>query len=384
MMARKLISLCFHALVHLLSYTVPKTKRIWVYGEWFGNTFVDNSSYAYRAQPRKSIKKVWITKNRTIVNELRRKGLHVYYAYSFRGIWCQLRAKVFFCTVNSRDFCFSCLTRRNIIFQIWHGLPLKKIGFDVKGRSFVQLCIDHARACLTDHYAFVVSPSSHFDEFFRSAFLISPRRILRSGYPRCDALLHSNNDVDDIRTKLRVRTSRLAFYLPTHRKEGAAPEILQGLIADMQSLEATCEKLDLTIVIKPHFYEKGPFGCARNGLVRVVETLPVELYRALAISDCLISDYSSVSLDYAITGRPLIFFVPDMDDYLENDRDSYMDLKAVLKGAPRDREGLKHALTEAFSEGYVSPRLWDISGPQNGSFSDDLQVAAERLVFGGN
>jgi CDP-glycerol glycerophosphotransferase (TagB/SpsB family) len=34
----------------------------------------------------------------------------------------------------------------------------------------------------------------------------------------------------------------------------------------------------------------------------------------------LISDYSSVVFDYMLTEKPVIFFVPDLDEYLQNSR----------------------------------------------------------------
>ena len=46
----------------------------------------------------------------------------------------------------------------------------------------------------------------------------------------------------------------------------------------------------------------------------------------------MVTDYSSVMFDYSVTGRPMIFFVPDMDDYRDSLRGVYFDLSEVAPG----------------------------------------------------
>lgn len=44
------------------------------------------------------------------------------------------------------------------------------------------------------------------------------------------------------------------------------------------------------------------------------------------IADVLITDYSSVMFDYVNTGRPMLFFTWDLDDYRDRVRGLYFDL----------------------------------------------------------
>ena len=54
-----------------------------------------------------------------------------------------------------------------------------------------------------------------------------------------------------------------------------------------------------------------------------------ELY---VLSDILITDYSSVFFDYAHSRRPILFFVPDLNHYIENVRGLYLNMEKELPG----------------------------------------------------
>ena len=52
----------------------------------------------------------------------------------------------------------------------------------------------------------------------------------------------------------------------------------------------------------------------------------------MLISDILITDYSSIMIEYAILNRPIIFFTYDLDSYLANERGFYYDFKTTVPG----------------------------------------------------
>jgi CDP-glycerol glycerophosphotransferase (TagB/SpsB family) len=54
-----------------------------------------------------------------------------------------------------------------------------------------------------------------------------------------------------------------------------------------------------------------------------------DLYLA---SDALITDYSSVMFDFSVTGRPMMFFVPDIEEYRGELRGVYFDLEDAAPG----------------------------------------------------
>jgi CDP-glycerol glycerophosphotransferase (TagB/SpsB family) len=62
-----------------------------------------------------------------------------------------------------------------------------------------------------------------------------------------------------------------------------------------------------------------------------VTTYP-EINDLFAVADVAITDYSSIMFDYSVTGKPMLFFVPDLDDYRERRRGVYFDLGESAPG----------------------------------------------------
>ena len=52
----------------------------------------------------------------------------------------------------------------------------------------------------------------------------------------------------------------------------------------------------------------------------------------MLIADVLVTDYSSVMFDFANTGRPMVFYTYDYDDYVRDERGTYVDLPDVAPG----------------------------------------------------
>ena len=52
----------------------------------------------------------------------------------------------------------------------------------------------------------------------------------------------------------------------------------------------------------------------------------------LLLSDILITDYSSIMIEFGLLNKPIIFFAYDLDNYLSNERGFYLDYKKDLPG----------------------------------------------------
>src|SRR3712207_1135449 len=90
--------------ISYLSMLSIRSKKIFVFGAWQGNTFSDNPKYLYlQAHKDKSLKAIWITRNPEVFNKLKEKGLEVYLHNSIAGIYYQLRAAVYFTCMSKQD-----------------------------------------------------------------------------------------------------------------------------------------------------------------------------------------------------------------------------------------------------------------------------------------
>lgn len=337
----KTLTFVLSPLLFLTSWLWPKNSNIWLYGAWFGKDYRDNSKalfeYAIRNDltSKYPIQHIWIYKDKKLGNFLRKKSLPCEYAYSLKGISLQLRAKVFITCVNSSDFIPFLLTPKNYFVQLWHGSPMKKIGMDSRVKNSLRFFIDKIRFKTIDRYSLIVSPAKTFDLLYASAFSASNKVIERAGYPRNDDLFISTNERASIRNSLNIPEDEiLLVYMPTHRKEGADKNnsILKPEILKLQSFDEKLDEAKITIMVKPHFYEKHLLASIKDSKkVKIIYDLPVDLYRFLGATDGLITDYSSVFYDYELLKKPIFIYPFDIEDYLKNDRGMYFEFKNIYQ-----------------------------------------------------
>ncbi len=65
------------------------------------------------------------------------------------------------------------------------------------------------------------------------------------------------------------------------------------------------------ILLRGHRFHAS--GRSRPGVVDVTDH--PEINELILASDVAVLDYSSLRFDYALTGRPMVFLVPDLEDY---------------------------------------------------------------------
>jgi len=217
--------------------------------------------------------------------------------------------------------------------QTWHGTPLKRIGFDNDRWKQNPRGLDHMARDFAK-WDFLVSQSPFSTEIFRRAFRFDGE-ILETGYPRNDILNSPEADA----TRARVREAlgieegvRAVLYAPTWRDnvidEGGALRF--SLALDAERLQAALGASH-HLLLRLH-YLLGRASASAGAFVSDVSAHPDirELYLA---ADVLITDYSSAMFDFAVTGKPLLLFPYDLDEYRDSVRGFYFDLEAEAPGA---------------------------------------------------
>jgi CDP-glycerol glycerophosphotransferase len=217
--------------------------------------------------------------------------------------------------------------RRTVWLQTWHGTPLKRIAFDV-----VRDLSDEARRFMTEEvgkWDYLLSPNAFSTEIFRSAFRFDGQ-ILETGYPRNDLLSSPERERlrSEVRTRLGIEDGRTAvLYAPTWR-DGASS--VEPLPMDIPAL-ADAFARDHILLVRLHRGTPTDEDILRHPFIVNVTQYPDirDLYLA---ADVLVTDYSSVMFDFAITGKPMIFYTYDLDEYRDRTRGFYFDLEAEAPG----------------------------------------------------
>lgn len=332
----KIIITIFSPLIFLLSILFPKKKSLWLFGAWFGNQYADNSKYLfeYVNKNHKDINAIWVYKNKDLQSIIEEHNYKSVYAYSLKGLYLQLRSKVFVSSINSNDFIPFLITFKNYYVQLWHGSPIKNIGLDIYPQNSFQYLKNKLRFSTIDNYNLIISPSSIFDKIFSTAFSSKKDRFFRGVYPRNIGLLDTSKK-QTIKDALHIQSKYFYMYLPTHRGEGKIfnkdTHPVVNIIPSLIKYNDLLKEHDITILIKPHYYEKELFSAIEScsNIKAMFDLSGYDLYDCLAVSDGLISDYSSVVFDFEITGKPIIYFPFDIEMYKQEDRNLYFDFDFV-------------------------------------------------------
>ncbi len=221
------------------------------------------------------------------------------------------------------------VTDKIIRVETWHGTPLKRIGGEENQNSFGVNPEDYKGKI--DSYAIRCAQSEFDREIFARVFHATKESILLSDLPRNDSLLkYTQADIISIRFSLNIdSTKKVILYTPTYR-EYLQNEKRQNFIAPPINFDRWKEELgkNYVLLVRAHYAISAAMNIIDNDFVK-----DVSHYRSIndlyAISDLMISDYSSTYFDYAILDRPMFCFAYDRQEY-EEKRGLYLDLSEAL------------------------------------------------------
>jgi len=224
------------------------------------------------------------------------------------------------------------------VLQTWHGTPLKRLALDRRGvrrlRANVAALLEKAR------WNIMLAQNEFSASVFRAAYAFRGP-IWQEGYPRDDVLrdvedvdrIETRDDADAVPTASAVRsrlgidaTSTVVLYAPTWRDD--RPGNVDHV--DAQSL-ATRLGPRFTVLVRGHSRTlRAGAGLDGHGVVDVSRYPDIsELFLA---ADALVTDYSSVMFDFSVTGKPILFYVPDLADYRDRLRGFTFDLLPIAPG----------------------------------------------------
>mgnify|MGYP002737740138 CR=1 FL=1 len=246
---------------------------------------------------------------------------------SLKGFYFLLRSKVVFFTHGTYFFIGNSFGQR-VFVNLWHGMPIKKIAYmDGRERHQVPYC-DYS-----------ISTSCYFRTIIAQSFGISEERVLNYGLPRNDLFLEHNGvaelrpDKSNIRNTLELSSQdKIVVWLPTYRVSGVG-EIRQDSSSSsfldevpenfLEKLSGVAKDRGFSVLIKLHPLDHlNKTLSAMQGFekVRLFSSddwarLDIELYELLSVSDMLISDVSSVIVDYMLTGRKIAIVHSSVERY---------------------------------------------------------------------
>jgi hypothetical protein len=316
----------------------------WIFGADYGNSYREGSKYLleYMLKNHPEFNCTYITRNKDVKEELDSKGIPCELNFSLRGIVKVAQAGVVFTSHTPADILFVYKKRKRRYFYLVHGQPYKiamqalnkdywkKVG-KIRAGHF-NVVIDNIRSKIMSFFnngigfsdvEFMSATSEFLQPLMSNDFGGRvPVKVL--GMPRSDAFFQperfeNEKWIEGLDGKLIVS------YLPTHRKYGKG-DLSPIPFINRPEIQEWMRNNNIVLLVKQHPNMIPKLNDVNNNDVIIdITKLGIEAQVCLYHSDVLISDYSSVWIDYLLLKRPTLFYL--YDDFNEDDSGTYFNVK---------------------------------------------------------
>ncbi|MBP2437793.1 CDP-glycerol glycerophosphotransferase family protein [Microbacterium amylolyticum] len=325
--AAKLARIPLYGAGRLVTLLLPRGER-WVFG--CGAGIADGALEIWRLAREQGVDAVWLTSSDEEAREAEERGMPHTRKMSWRGFWATARARVAVVTHGFGDVNPYGVTGA-FVAQLWHGIPLKRIGLDapemvrsafLPGSAVVRRVIAWMYRRAAQRIG-AIPVASHFVRGrFESAFGIADSAIVVTGEPRVDALSRGSDRERETRAReilLRhlphVGDRRLVLYAPTWRDGDPDPGVPTP--SEWREISELAEQHDVTFVIRSHRLGEGNYrpGIDTDRVALLGADVLADITPALPAFHALITDYSSLVYDATLVPLPALFLAPDLEQY---------------------------------------------------------------------
>ena len=293
----------------------------WIFSSVDNNYFNYNSKYLfeYILEHEKQIKPYFV-----INDDAERERLNKQYGAEYfietktnEGILKVLNAGVWFTSAGLPVYGTN-LKKDRLIINLWHGVPLKKIALMENHVSFLSRL--YFKYLFSHNYTHVLTTSTKLIEIMKKSFAIEEQIIKVWGQPRNDVIF-KKQDRDQYLERILGKLPQydtVMLYAPTYREESETQLFpFEGF--SQHTFEQYLEENKILCLIRTHISERGLNRVQPSSYIRIVNADIVEdATEILNLVDLLITDYSSIYIDYLLTERPVLFLPYDKEAYFQN------------------------------------------------------------------
>ncbi|MFB8387120.1 CDP-glycerol glycerophosphotransferase family protein [Microbacterium sp. NPDC055910] len=328
--AQKLAALPLYAAGRLATLLIPRARDEWVFGCAAG--IGDGALALWQTASGGDHRMRWLVASQREARDAAARGIPHVRKNSLRGFWRTARAGVVVVTHGFGDVNRYAVSGAFVV-QLWHGIPLKRIGLDspetLRVPTVLRPVAGVARRALgamfrgaAQRIRLLPAASHVVRGRLESAFALGDDRIPVTGEPRVDVL--SQGTADERRAAARacvselvgdIASSRLVLYAPTWRDGAVDPAIPSA--EQWRVLVDALGEHDAVLLVRSHPLGAGeyapPFTTDR---VRAIGSdLVPDVTPLLPGLDALVTDYSSLVFDAALVPLPVVYLAPDLAEY---------------------------------------------------------------------
>ena len=295
-------------------------SHIWLFSSTDNSHYNYNSRYLfeYVKENLPEITPLFVINDPELRNSLSSKYGKQYFieTENIQGIRQALSAGVWFTSAGLPAYGTG-LHKKRLIINLWHGVPLKKIALlDPNLKKAARI---YFKKIFSENYTCILTTSHELIPLMARSFAVSEDKIKVWGQPRNDGLFQKN-DCREILGQLfpdLPEYTKTVLYAPTFRDYGQV-QLFPFKDFDQKQLEAFLDEKNMLLFIRTHVAEQGSAAPYLGKRIRFLGNEQADdVTGILNIFDCLITDYSSIYIDYLLTDKPMIFLPYDRQQYLD-------------------------------------------------------------------
>jgi len=307
----------------LLSFLIPKDKYLIIFWCRKWTSIIWNPKIFYRYLKYKhpwKYKLYFYDKNRVNTDAL----IHVYWNNLLK-YWKILRAQYIIIDNCSFDVWMNGVLVWNFnTIQTRHWEAIKWIWFlstqYLKRRSKIVLFFEKLEY---KNYKYILSnpaTTKIFSWVFNKA-----QNVIGIWLPRNDLLLHANilNLVKNKTVETQIinwkkEFKKVILLAPTFRETDSSDYFTQE---EAENLNKVLERSNFLVIIKTHPNETRKFLHKKySNLINITKIHNFDATDFTPFVDMVMTDYSSIYIDFLLTWKPVIFYQKDLDDYINKER----------------------------------------------------------------
>ena len=211
-----------------------------------------------------------------------------------------------------------------LYINIWHGTPHKKLGLAKNAKGKHKNGIQQSNFIDADYLLYPNDyTKKHMLESYKVAELM-PGKVLKLGYPRTGGMLEAaQSDQTELRKMLAPNGEHIYAYMPTWKDYLKVDQVVAESKELLDYLDANLRE-DQILYVNLHHRVSDSLDYSQFKRIRQFPPT-VDSYKLLALTDALITDYSSVFYDYLALRRQIVLYCADYELYRKK-RGTYMDL----------------------------------------------------------
>jgi len=308
--------------------TTPVVRRTVMYESFSGNGMLDNPEAIFRhllTQPDMAdLEHIWV-----LDDPEKHPEVLAEFAGNPKVRFVKILSDAYFKALATSEYLINNATfpqelakrSEQTYLNTWHGIPLKYMGFDMPGGGPSSRNI--TRNFLNADFM-IGACEFMTDTMYRRAYRmqgIYRGAVIEEGHPRTDRQVEAVKDPEPVLRLLeergvRVDGRKVVLFAPTWRGDSFQdPRVNAGqLLATVKDLQKSLDPAEHVVLLKVH---QVVYDAVRQRVGECDFLVPnsVPTNQTLAVADLLVTDYSSIFFDYLATGRPVVHYVPDLDDY---------------------------------------------------------------------